>query len=134
MSNAADRQYHNDVGPFASTTPGLGVTVLATSTVAANKQLSTYKYFYDKFLTITAGGDAVWISFSSDGTPTIDKSYAGGSTIAAGTKAENAIKLAAGASIRVKLDKRLHKYIHFQADANTPTLTIRPSSQDRKVT
>lgn len=131
MSTEGERQYANESAPFASTTPGEGVTILATSVTAAAKDLSAYPGFYGKFLTITAGSDAVWVSFSSDGTPTIDKTYTGGSTVAAGTKVANAIKIAAGASIRVRLDKRLHKSIHFQADANTPTLTIRPSSQQR---
>lgn len=131
MATEAERQYQNEVPPFASTTPGEGVTILATSTTAADLDMSAHAGFYNRLLTITAGTSAVWVSFSDDGVTAIDKSSTGGATIAAGTVKANAIRLAAGASIRVRLDPTKHKHIHFQADADTPTLTIRPSSQKR---
>lgn len=129
MAHEANRQTDNPVPPRASTTPGEGITLLATSTTAANFDLSAYEGFFNKELLLTAGATAIWVSFSSASTPAIDKTYTGGASVAAGTKAENAIKIAAGASVRVHLSRSIHKYIHFQADSGTPTLEIRPASQ-----
>jgi hypothetical protein len=129
MSHEADRQVDNAVPPRQSTTPGEGVTLLATSTTAAAFDLSAYDGFFNKPLLLTAGATAIWVSFGAAATPVIDKSYAGGATIAAGTKAENGVKIAAGASLRVRLSRSLHKFMHVQADSSTPVLEIRPIAQ-----
>jgi hypothetical protein len=129
MSDEATRQFTNTTPATQDTDPGEGLTILATAVTAAN--VAVPDGWYDRYITLTAGADAVWYAFGPAATPAIDKSYAGGATVAAGTKAENAEYLAARSSIDVKLDRNVHKFLHFQADANTPTLSIRASSQAR---
>lgn len=122
MTTEAERQAHVGAPPTQSTTPGDGVTILATSTSAASVEIP--EGWYRKRLAVEAGGDAVWIAFGPASTPAIDRTYAGGATVAAGTKAENAKRIAARGTLEVTLDRRVHKYLHMQAEANTPTVTV----------
>ncbi len=127
MSTQAERAV--PASPTQSTTPGTGITVLATAVTAAAHAVPVG--WYDRELTLSVNADGVWVSFGAAATPVIDKTYAGGATIAAGTKAENGILIPAAGSLRVRLDRNLHKFLHVQSVANTPALFIRPSSQPR---
>lgn len=127
MSTQAERR--SPAPPTQSTTPGSGVTILATAVTAA--ALAVPEGWYAKELTLAVNADGVWVAFGAAATPAIDKTFAGGASVAAGTKAENAVLIPAAGRLSVRLDRNIHKYIHFQAVANTPTLTVYPSSQGR---
>lgn len=129
MHDASERQFHNTTPAQQSTTPGVGVTMLATSTTAA--AFAVPEGWYDRYLTLTAGSAPVWYAFGPAATPVIDKNYAGGASVTAGTLAANAEYIASRGAIDVRLDRKIHKFLHVQADSGTPTLSIRPSSQGR---
>lgn len=124
-----ERRAATPLPPTQSTTPGLGTTRLATAVTAANVALSAYPNFFHKRLTFSnEGTDAIWIAFAASAVTALAKATAAGATLAAGTVAANGFKLAGGASKEFCLNKTDHAYLHFQADAATPTLCIYPSS------
>lgn len=132
-SSAAERQAALPLPPTQGTTPGLGITRLATSTTAASFALGSYPDLFHKRLTISnEGTDAVWLAFAPNADTTLAKATAAGATIAAGTVAANGFKLAGGASGEVVLNTEDHAYLWLQADANTPTVCIYPSSHPHK--
>ncbi len=131
MSEEAERQYFNPVPPTSSTTPGIGVTWLATSTVAAVLDLSTAPGLFGRMLDLYADGGKIWFFFSSDGVPTISKTTTPAATLALGTVAGAPVPIASGGVATVRLDATTQRYLHFQADAGTPTLILTPSSQTR---
>lgn len=131
MSEEAQRQYFNPVPPTQSTTPGIGVTWLATTTAAAKLDLNAYPSFFGKMLDLYADGGKIWYAFSSDGVTDISKAATPGATIAAGTLTTAPVPIASGAVATVRLDRIAQRWIHFQADSGTPTLIIAPSSQPR---
>lgn len=115
--------------PVQGTTPGIGLTRLATSVTAASVQMSTYPNFFGKTITLrNEGTDAIWFAFAANASTTLVKGSTAGATIAAGTLAANGYKLAGAASMNFCLNTTDHAYLHFQADANTPTLAIFPAS------
>lgn len=129
MSDEGQRQYFNLIPPQESTTPGTGVTWLATSTTAAVYDLSTFPNMFGKLLTLIASGGKVWISTSNDGVTAIDKATVAGASITAGTVKAAPIPLGDGVATMMRLDRKANRYLHVQADAGTPTLIIFPSSQ-----
>jgi hypothetical protein len=132
-SSAAERQAALPLPPMQSTTPGLGITRLATSTTAASHALAAYSHLFHKRLTLAnEGTDAIWIAFAPTAGTTLVKGTAAGATIAAGTVAANGFKLAGGAIGEVCLNATDHAHLWVQAEANTPTLCIYPSSHPHK--
>ncbi len=131
MTTEAERQAANPSPPTQSTTPGQGVTHLATSTVAAAYDLTSYPDFINRRVEILAATGKIWISFGASALPAIDKGASAGATLAAGTAAANPYPIANGSSLTVRLDRTKQRYLHVQADASTPTLIIRPASQTR---
>ncbi len=131
MTTEAERQAANPTPPTQSTTPGEGVTWLATSTVATAHDLSAYPGLFNRRVELLAATGKIWISFGEAATPVIDKASVAGSTLAAGTLAAAPYPIANGSSLTVRLDRTKQRYMHVQADASTPTLIIRPASQTR---
>lgn len=128
-TTAAERQAAIPLPPTQSTTPGLGITRLATSTTAASFALGSYPNLFHKRITLlNEGTDAIWVAFAPTAGTTLDKTTAAGASISAGTSAANGFKLAGGASGEVVLNTTDHAYLWLQAAANTPTLCIYPSS------
>ncbi len=134
-ADEAARQYFNPVPPTQSTTPGIGITRIATSVTAAKHDLNAYPDMFGKRLTFlnesVTAGDSIFLNFSNDGATDVDATTAGGATVAAGTVAANGYKLLPGASIVVRLDRVAQRYLHIDALANTPVLAIYPSSEPR---
>ncbi len=133
MSDEGQRQFNNPVPPTQSTTPGIGITRIATSVTAAAFDLSAYPDLFGKRLTLqnesVTAGDSIFINFAASGSTAVDATTAGGTTIAGGTVAANGFKLLPGASMVVRLDRIAQRYLHVDALANTPVLCIYPSSQ-----
>lgn len=129
MSDEAQRQFFYPTLPTQSTTPGIGVTMLATSTSAAVFDLNDYPHMFGKFLDFYAEGGKIWISSSADGTPDISKSTTPGASIAAGTVEAACVPIASGNCATALLTRTKNRYLHVQADSGTPTLIITPSSQ-----
>jgi len=129
----ATRQYMNPVPPTQSTTPGVGVTRIATSATAMTLDMDPYPHMFNKRLTLqnesVTAGDSIFINFSSGGASDVSAAATAGATLAAGTSVDQGYKLLPGASIVVRLDRLAQRYIHIDALANTPTLCIYPSSQ-----
>lgn len=130
MNSEAERQAANVLPPAASATPGTGITWLASTTTAVARDLdpTTNPGLFERYVTLQATGDAIWIAFSSSATPVIDKTVAGGATVAAGTVTTNAFLLADGEHISVRLDQALHRYLHMQSVAGAAVLVLYPSS------
>lgn len=130
MSTKGERYSASRTAPTQSTTPGLGVTRLATSTTATVHDLNDYKHLFGKNLVFmnesTTAGDAIAITFSTDGATAVSAAAAAGATIAAGTIKDNGFKLLPGESVEWVLTKSEHRYLHVDALANTPTLCIYP--------
>lgn len=130
MSTKGERYAASRVAPTQSTTPGLGVTRVATSTTAAALDMDGYKHLFGKQLVFknesTTAGDAIYISFSADGVTAISAAQAAGTTIANSTAKEQAYKLLPGEEVVWVLNKAEHRYLHTDALANTPTLCIFP--------
>ncbi len=134
MSDEGSRQYFNPVPPTQSTTVGVGVTRLATAVTAAEIDLAPVTnpgLFHRRVSFVVEGTDAVWIAFSAAAGTAVDKSATPGATLAAGTLAANGLKLPGGSTTVFRLDPVNQRYLHIQADANTPVLAIYPSSQRR---
>ena len=131
MSNEAERQFQNFIAPKQSTTPGVGVTWLATSTAAAVYDLNAYPDMFGKYMTFVASGAKIWISTSDDGATAISKATSPGTTIAAGTVKAAPIPIGDGVAVSMRLDRTRNRYLHVQADSGTPTLIIFPTAQPR---
>ena len=129
MSDEATRQYFNRVPPQSGTTPGLGITWLATSVVAAVYDLNAFPDMFGKMLELYADTGKIWFFFSSDGVPVISKATTPGVTIAAGTQATAPVPIQANGMQRVRINHQNHRFLHVQADTGTPTLIITPASQ-----
>lgn len=116
--------------PTQGTTPGVNVTRLATSVTAVARDLTLAGNLFGKRLRLfnEDATDSIWVAFGLLATPLIDKTAAGGATVALGTVATNAYRLAPGASLTVRLSKKFHAFIHIQSSANTPVLCIVPES------
>jgi hypothetical protein len=119
--------------PTQSTTPGVGVTRLATSVTATPHDLTiggTSTRFFGKRLRIVNedASIAIWLAFGDAATPLISSATAGGTTIALGTVEENGFKLVAGSAIEVRLSLPTHKYLYLQAASGTPVVAIYPES------
>lgn len=130
MNTRGERYAGARLAPTQSTTPGLGVTRIATSTTAAALDLSGALHLFGKRLLFknesTTAGDSIYISFSADGATPISAGATAGATAAAGTTADQAFKLLPGETIEWVLNLAEHKYLHVDALANTPTLCIYP--------
>ena len=133
MNTRHERYAAGRLAPTQSTTPGLGVTRIATSTTAAALDLSGAPDLFGKLLVFknesTTAGDAIYISFSTDGATHISAAATAGTTVAAGTSKDQAYKLIPGEEVEWVLNDREHKYLHVDALANTPTLCIYPSGR-----
>lgn len=131
MENSENRTV-NLRPPAQGTTPGLGVTRLASSTTAAKQDISGLPRLYGKRLRIknesVAAGEAIFISFSLTGATDVSAAATAGATFAAGTTADQGFKLNPGESIDVRLDKAKHVFFHWDALAGTPVLCIFPVS------
>ncbi len=118
--------------PTQGTIPGVGITRLASSTTAAKVDLTAYPRMFGKRLTFknesTTAGDAIFISFSSTGSTDVSAAATAGATLAAGTTAEQGFKLLPGESVDFRLSAGVHKWLHWDALANTPVLCIFPAS------
>lgn len=133
MSTKGERYSASRVAPTQSTTPGLGVTRLATSTTAAVHDLNDYKNLFGKQLVFrnesTTAGDSIAITFSADGATAVDAAGGAGANVAAGTVKANGFKLLPGESVEWVLSRAEHRYLHVDALANSPTLCIYPSGR-----
>lgn len=127
MPSAAERQAFNVVGPTQSNTAGEGVTILAATTSAANTAIP--ESFYGRYVYLVAKGDLIFVNFGAAASPDIDKTNTGGSTFAAGTSASNAIPIPDGTRLAVRLNRREHAYIKWQANASSSYLYIYPTTQ-----
>ncbi len=131
MESKTDRIIHIRP-PTQSTTPGTGITRLATSTAAVARDLdasSTGAMFGKRIRLYNEDAtDSIWIAFSLTGATSVDKTATAGTTVAGGTLASNGFKLPPLGTIEVRLSKGKHKYIHLQSSANTPILCIYPLS------
>lgn len=131
MSDEAQRQFFNKMPPTESNTVGVGVTFLATSVTAAKLDLSGNPGLFDRNLELTAHTGTIWVSFSSDGVTDISKAFTPGSTLAGGTNKQAPMPIYANTTVVVRLDTIAQRWLHFQAEAATPTLIIVPRSQPR---
>ena len=137
MSSAdeASRQFYNPVPPTQSTTPGIGVTRLASSTTAAKLDMNAYPDLFGKRLTFknesTTAGDAIFINFSPAGATDVSAAATAGATFAAGTTADQGYKLLPGEEKEFRLDRIAQRWLHWDALANAPVLCIYPSSVAR---
>lgn len=133
MSNEGVRQYVNAVPPTQGTTPGVGITRLASSTTTAKADLDAYPLLFGRRITLknesTTAGDAIFVSFSATGATDVSAAAAAGTTPALGTTADQGYKLLPGESLTVRLDRLAQRWIHWDALANTPVLCIYPSSE-----
>lgn len=129
MENSENRVV-NIRPPTQGTVPGKGITRLATSVTAVARDLTLAGNMFGKRLRLynEDATDSIWIAFGPAATPVIDKTLAGGATVALGTALANSFRLAPGASLPVRLDKTRHAFIHIQSSANTPVLCIVPES------
>lgn len=129
-STKGERYAAAPVAPRQSTTPGIGVTRLASSVTAAKVDISALKHMYAKRLAFknesTTAGDAIFITFSTDGSVDVDAAAAGGATMATGTTAAQGFKLLPGETVYWTLNSAQHKWLHWDAAANTPVLCIYP--------
>lgn len=128
MFSQAGLQDVNVTPPTAGTTPGLHITSLATSTVSATYDLSTFTDMFFRYLDITADGGKIYISFDNDSTGEIDQTVAG-ETIAAGTTEAVPWPIRDGEVRSYRLHNVTHRYLHVKADTGTPYLRICGSSQ-----
>ncbi len=132
MTEEAQRQYMNPVPPTAGTVPGIGITRLASSVTATKEDMGQYPNLFNKRLTLknesTTAGDALCVSFSSDGVPAISAAATAGATFALGTTTDQGYKILPGEELVVRLDIVKQRWIHWDALANTPVLCIYPSS------
>lgn len=130
MSSSAERRAAIPLPPTQSTTVGLGITRLASSTTAAKVALSAYPNLYGKRLTFLNedATNSLYISFSSDGATDVSTGATAGATLAAGTTADQGFKLAPLAKVEWVLNATDHVYLHWDATAGTPVLCIYPSS------
>jgi hypothetical protein len=129
MSQVAN-QYYNPVPPILSTTPGVGITWLATSVTSTAFDLGSYPDLFGKYLDLYADGGKIWIAFSP-ATATISKASTPGASIAAGTLGTTCVPIAANGVLTVRLDLSGQRWLIAQADAGTPNLILVPSSQPR---
>lgn len=133
MSTKGERYFAAPLPPTQSTTPGLGITRLASSTTAAKEDISGYEDFYGKRLVFknesTTAGDSLIISFSATGATDVSAAATAGASVAAGTTADQGYKLLPGEEKVFVLNAREHKYIHWDALANTPVLCIYPEGR-----
>ena len=123
MSNEAERQYANEIAPTLTAVDGEGCVTLAATTTAANTALP--KSYSERFVELLAVGDAIWVGFSADGTPTLDKAAVAADF--ASSSATNGTRIGNGERLRVRVG-RAHKFIHWQADAANSKLVVRPAS------
>lgn len=119
--------------PTQSTSPGVGITRIATSTTAAVFDLAASgSDFFGKRLRLmnesTTAGDAIYVMFAASDFSAVSAAASAGSTIAGGTIAANGFKLLPGATLDVELSASSHRYLHVDALANTPVLAIYPLS------
>lgn len=128
MSTEADRQATNVTPPQQSDTPGVGVTILAATTTAANATLPDA--FMHRYVDFVAEGDKIWVTFSGPAeTDDVDKSLSGGSTFAAGTNDQNGVPIPDGQRLSVRLDPTTSARVSWQANAANSKLIVYPSSQ-----
>jgi len=134
MSSAAERRAAIPLPPTQSTTPGLGITRLASSTTAAKENISSYEHLYGKRLTLMNedATNVLYVSFSLSGSTDVSAAASAGTTFALGTTADQGFKLAPLAKVEVCLDRAKHKWIHWDAVAGTPVLAIYPSGHKRE--
>lgn len=129
-----ERYAAGQVAPLQSATPGLGITRLASSTTAAKVDLTTLKHMFGKRLCFknesTTAGDALFISFSATGAVDVDAAASAGATMAAGTTTAQGFKLLPGETVVWVLNSNEHKWLHWDAAANTPTLCIFPCGRN----
>lgn len=133
MSTQGERYAAAPVAPTQSTTPGIGITRLASSATAAKEDISGYKHLYGKRLVLknesTTAGDALFVSFSASGSTDVSAAATAGASVAAGTTADQGLKILPGESVIVTLNQNDHKFIHWDALANTPVLCIYPAGR-----
>lgn len=129
MTTEAERQFANQVAPTQSAVEGEGVTILAATTSAANAAIP--KVLFNRYVTFRAKGDEIWVAFGPAGSANVDKSKAGGATFALGKDIANGVPIADGASLRVRIDPKLHAQITWQANASASKLIVYPSSEAR---
>jgi len=133
MSTKGERYFGAPLPPRESTTPGIGITRIATSTTAASLDMSAFPHFFGKRLVLmnesTTAGDAIFVKFAPTADTAVSAAQAGGTTLANSTVAANGFKLLPGETLVVVLNKAEHKFIHFDALANTPVLCIYPAGR-----
>lgn len=115
--------------PTQGTTPGTGITRLATSTAASNVDMAeTGSAMFGKHLRLynEDATNSIWVAFSATNATPISSATAGGATLAAGTAMANAYRIAPGEAVDVRLTAKFHRYLHLQASAATPVLCIYP--------
>ena len=123
MSTEAERQYVNEIAPNLTAEAGEGCVTLAATTATASTPIpDSYR---ERFIELLAVGDAIWVGFSKDGTPVLDKTVT--ATFAA-PSANNGTRIGNGERLRVRVG-RAQKYLHWQADAANSKLVVRPASQ-----
>ena len=126
MPLETERQAVNIIPPTQSNTAGVGVTILAATTSAANTAVPDA--LFNRYVYLVANGDKVWVAFGPEASPAVDKSGAGGGTFTAGTAEGNGVPIAAGERIAVRLTKSQHAYIKWQADATNSSLIVYPAT------
>lgn len=129
----ADRQANNVIAPIASATVGTGTICLTTTTSSAAVDLYDTngiprQMLYNRYLSFCADGGDIYITFSSSGAITIDKT-AGGATVALGSLATIPWLLKDGVPQAFRLMDDQVRYLYTQAASGTPKLRISPSSQ-----
>lgn len=128
MSTQAEQQ----AAVVTSPTPGdvtdrNWIMVLATSTTAAYIDLSAYASYFDRFIAVRADGGKVYVA-ASPTTTAIDKTSTG-TTPTTADGANKCWPVSDGETVRFQVNKA-NPYLHFQADASTPKLFVRPSSNE----
>lgn len=127
MSTEAERQASNVSPPIQSDTVGIGVTILAATTTAAEDDIPDA--LFNRYVDFIAEGDKIWIAFSSaDEGDVVDKSKAGGATFALGKDDQNGVPIANGARLSVRLNAKEHARVTWQADSTNSKLIVYPTS------
>lgn len=126
MPTETERQVVNVIAPTQSNTAGVGVTILAATTSAANAAIPDN--LFNRYVYLAAEGDKIWVTFGPAASPDVDKSNAGGASFTAGTVDDNGITIPNGTRVPVRLTKGQHDFIKWQADSTNSKLIVYPTT------
>lgn len=134
MSGSPERQDIDVTPPFASDTPGEGVTCITADTQSRAYEMDPFGGFYGRYLDFKADGGKLYFTFSNDPSVLIDETLAGTAgdalAITTGTKKQVPWPLENGETRAFRLQKGRHRYLHVKAATGTVKLRFFPSSRN----